>query len=380
MTFNYTTLITDRTQSDVDRVKYLAQRITKGTATDAERAEYLTDLKGAYNASDLNRVTSAMEYLKRLYDHYGYHVNYTPIYIERKKKSRLPAGYTEVEYIQSSGTQYVDTGFQPNQDTKVLMEADYTPAASGSSYLFGGSVGSRSKAFEFCGYSGRYRIVYNGTETYFTETAFEQPITVAMDKNEATVNSAETVSATYATFASGYNMYLFATNRAGTAYGTYGAKIYSAKIYDNGVLIRDYVPCINADNAVGLYDLVNGQFYGNAGTGTFTAGDVVESAPDSDTEELDPYTWYVSDIPTQAQMQTYLQNVVVLKSKTHEILSYYDAESQYPLPDAPTDMVKLTYQEANDIEQILQSIENQLIYMSNHFYWYYSGEVYAGEI
>lgn len=81
MTFDYTTLITDRTQSDVDRVKYLAQRLKNGTVTDEERAEYLTDLKGAYNATDLNRITEAMVYLKELYEQYGHTVTYTPVYI-----------------------------------------------------------------------------------------------------------------------------------------------------------------------------------------------------------------------------------------------------------------------------------------------------------
>lgn len=55
-------LITDRTQADVERVKALA---AKGFAamTAAERAEWLTGMKGAYNASDLNRVGTALNYL-----------------------------------------------------------------------------------------------------------------------------------------------------------------------------------------------------------------------------------------------------------------------------------------------------------------------------
>jgi hypothetical protein len=33
------------------------------------------------------------------------------------------ASYTQVEYIESTGTQYIDTGFKPNNNTKVIMEA-----------------------------------------------------------------------------------------------------------------------------------------------------------------------------------------------------------------------------------------------------------------
>lgn len=56
------TLVTDRTQADVEHVKALA---AKGFAamTAAERAEWLAGMKGAYNASDLNRVGTALNYL-----------------------------------------------------------------------------------------------------------------------------------------------------------------------------------------------------------------------------------------------------------------------------------------------------------------------------
>lgn len=56
------TLVTDRTQADVERVKALA---AKGFAdmTAGERAEWLAGMKGAYNASDMNRVGTALNYL-----------------------------------------------------------------------------------------------------------------------------------------------------------------------------------------------------------------------------------------------------------------------------------------------------------------------------
>lgn len=56
------TLITDRTQADAERVKELA---AKGFAamTSDERAEWLAGMKGAYNASDMNRVGTALNYL-----------------------------------------------------------------------------------------------------------------------------------------------------------------------------------------------------------------------------------------------------------------------------------------------------------------------------
>ena len=72
------------------------------------------------------------------------------------------------------------------------------------------------------------------------------------------------------------NLYLFSVNGGGT-YDNATMKLYSCQIYDNDTLVRDYVPCQKPDGTVGLWDDVNSVFYGNAGTGTFTAGPVVAS-------------------------------------------------------------------------------------------------------
>lgn len=60
MSFDFTTLVTDRTQSDVQRVRDVAARIINGTASEAEIAEWNAAMKGAYNHEDLNRVENAV--------------------------------------------------------------------------------------------------------------------------------------------------------------------------------------------------------------------------------------------------------------------------------------------------------------------------------
>jgi hypothetical protein len=55
--------ITDRTQADVDRVLELNAKIEAKTATPAEIAEYATDLKGALNRSDLERICNNINIL-----------------------------------------------------------------------------------------------------------------------------------------------------------------------------------------------------------------------------------------------------------------------------------------------------------------------------
>lgn len=67
------TLVTERTEADASRYSELRD---KGWAemTTAEKAEWVAGMKGAYNASDLNRVASAMAYLSQRFASAGYSV------------------------------------------------------------------------------------------------------------------------------------------------------------------------------------------------------------------------------------------------------------------------------------------------------------------
>lgn len=68
-------LITDRTAEDVKHVQELAQKIAEGIATNEELVEYLTNLKGAYNVSDLNRVGRAVKYIQERLHEIGITIN-----------------------------------------------------------------------------------------------------------------------------------------------------------------------------------------------------------------------------------------------------------------------------------------------------------------
>ncbi len=178
----------------------------------------------------------------------------------------LPEGYTQVSYIQSSGTQYVDTGFKPNQDTRVLIET-YCPLNSGSLL---GAIGTGGTKRYGVYVGNNYRNDYNTSTLNGLTTNVTTRFVLDKNKNVQTVNGVSSTVA-YAQFSVDKPLYLFAFNDSGTAnYFGAGIKIYSCQIYDNGTLARDFIPCKNASGAVGLYDLVNNKFYTNAGSGTFT--------------------------------------------------------------------------------------------------------------
>lgn len=272
MAFDFSTLVTDRTQQDVAYVKQLIDKLVLGTATDAEKAEWNSfTLKGAYNHTDLNRVTAAMEDLKLRLEGYGYFVpGYRRIQVSHPViggGSRLPEGYTELAYIQSTGTQYIDTGFKANNNTRVVADAQFVSTSS-PQVLFGGRTSAGSKNYTLMLTDGVFRSNYNGTYTQTWSVGLTTKRTFDKNKETTTIDGTSQ-SYTNATFQCDYNLLLFALNNAGTVQWYSSVRLYSCQVYDNGTLIRDYVPCINPDGVVGLYDLVTAVFFGNSGTGQF---------------------------------------------------------------------------------------------------------------
>ena len=185
---------------------------------------------------------------------------------------KLPAGYRQVEYIESSGTQYIDTGFMPNGNTRVLCDFQLTRAFDESRAVFGARTSGTSQLYVLfhIGSNSFRNDYYNNIEKINVANELARMI-VDKNKNVTTLDG-NTQTYTAVTTATTCTMLLFAANYAGKVDYLAYAKIYSCQIYDNGTLIRDYVPCINPSGEAGLYDLVYGVFYGNAGTGVFAVG------------------------------------------------------------------------------------------------------------
>ena len=186
---------------------------------------------------------------------------------------RLPSGYTELAYIQSSGTQYIDTGVVPKITTQVCVDFMLTSTANGGiiGYMESASSGdSRTALFQ---YGGAWYFDFGGQARRLTGGSFSANERYNIGFGNFYVKdlsagndilSGNTVSS----FVSAGTISVCCEVLCGIG------KWYSCKIYDNGNLVRDYIPCINASGEVGLYDLVGKQFYGNAGTGVFTGSEV----------------------------------------------------------------------------------------------------------
>lgn len=186
----------------------------------------------------------------------------------------IPSGLVELEYIKSTGTQYIDTGFKPNQDTRISIIVDFP--RSSTTWLYGGRTAAGSNSFGFLCLNGNtYRFDYASSMNELT-TKPTGKFTLDSNKNKCYINDELVFTTTYKTFTSPVSMYIFNINNNGSAKEGSSAKLYSCKIYDNGTLIRDFIPVKRiSDNGYGLWDKVTKAFYPNAGTGAFTGGPAV---------------------------------------------------------------------------------------------------------
>lgn len=235
--------------------------------------------KGALNADDLNRIEDNYKYLMAKLKSDAIFIphrlrNFTETvmkYVE-KENSILPEGYTRLECIESTGTQYIDTGFKPNQDTRLVM--DVQPVSENASLaaneFFGARNSTSSKAFavQWNTTNNQFQHFYNNgyTNLSFGDFAIRQIIDV--NKNTLSINGV-TNTRTYGSFQCDYSMYLCCLNNAGVASFFANIRVYSCKIYDNDVLIRDYIPVLDSNDVPCLYDKVGRKLYYNSGAGTF---------------------------------------------------------------------------------------------------------------
>ena len=178
----------------------------------------------------------------------------------------LPSEYEKLEYIQSNGNQWIDTGIkgetrwvgcgQSSQNTTKSQTLLITQGG-GNVGTFYGSVGNGNKwTLKGSPYSTNYDITSKQNfDILFKTTGPSGTI------GDTSVNI--TTSCTLST------NWIISCERT-TTY-PYIGKIWPLKAYQQKLLVRNFIPSKRkSDNVIGMYDMVTRQFFTNSGTGSFT--------------------------------------------------------------------------------------------------------------
>lgn len=188
---------------------------------------------------------------------------------------RLPYD-AEIKYLESTGTQYIDTGHIPSANTDVEISFSVT-SVQATQGIFGQRTGALNNSLLLLQYkwnnttegwqlrwdrgTGSQNVLSPSAGLRYTGTSAGTQFTL----NGTTVSVASTNSG-------GLTLYLFAVNQGGSPILLAPAlRIYGCKIYVRGVVVCDYVP-VRIGTTGYLYNRTTGEFLGNAGTGSFAVG------------------------------------------------------------------------------------------------------------
>ena len=178
--------------------------------------------------------------------------------------------YVSLQYIQSSATQYIDTGIKPNPT--IDIEITFKHTGSNTSYwdrAFGQnqSAGNAKYQLEAVGVPS-WKVGLNGVTANISMNARNQFEKFKLKGNgqyylndvlKGNLNTSTT---------NNYNIWLF------RGYDRYSyIAVSRARLWQDNILVRDLIPVKRkSDNAICMYDLITDTFFTNAGSGTFIAG------------------------------------------------------------------------------------------------------------
>lgn len=186
--------------------------------------------------------------------------------------------YQPVEYIESTGTQYIDTGIVPQANDIWSLDVQFTgDVSTGNFHINGCYLGAPATSRMSIGvWLGKFQYACSGTaiETTSTSDNIRHKFTLDTLNQEFLID--DTVVDSISQVSLSEELPNIALCGRFSTYGFENAtseKIYGMTYIRGGTTIRELYPCYRiADNEIGLYDAVNKQFYTNAGTGTFAKG------------------------------------------------------------------------------------------------------------
>lgn len=194
------------------------------------------------------------------------------------------------DYIESSGTQWIDTGYVPIDTSRLEAVAEIGTQSNSDTYATVLGIRNNTSAtngnmvWVYAKYNGTYALGFVWDSSDRTNIATSSSVYVG-SKVEIVVSRgnayAKTLNGTIvggvqgvSSYTKTYSLGLFNLKSAGTIGSATACKmkLYRFRIYESDTLVHDFVPWKDGSDVVCLKDTVTGDLKYNAGTGTFTFG------------------------------------------------------------------------------------------------------------
>lgn len=189
--------------------------------------------------------------------------------------NELPSGYTRLNYIENTSDAYIETGVAFSYYLKTILDVERNSTADAQDMIiFGCRAGTTGAQKHMCFNTTANKLSFQAGGTNYTDVLFSSRTTYIFDGNQyPSIQDKDGNLLSYYTTAPTYTgtIKLFA-GITGTTLDSrrFKGKIYACKIANETGLVRDYVPCTNPSNVVGLFDKVNNVFYGSDNSTPFS--------------------------------------------------------------------------------------------------------------
>lgn len=187
----------------------------------------------------------------------------------------LPDGYTLVEYIESDGTDYIDTGKKWDSNSVIVVKAKGINTTSGSRCI-AGAVADGS-GFQVVTELNRIGWQIGGAGYTHTSANVADEVRIDVPNHSAYFNGT-LISDSYNTTTANINVFLFANNYGGSATSNSHVRVFRYTCYSRYNLpVIDLVPCKNSSNVYGFYDLESDTFFTCNGLTGGDAGRIISA-------------------------------------------------------------------------------------------------------
>lgn len=190
------------------------------------------------------------------------------------KQIILPDGFKRVEYLQSSGNQWIQTDYCPNNETKIVSNCYFIKAGKNGRFCGNGAAtsGGTDKFTIFLSAYGTKAIIFDFGNVRTDKNNFNLSVgkhIISADKNGLVIDGSVAIATNHtAEFQSTSPITFFAAGGETTQDGDHW-RIYDFIIYERGEVICHFIPCLNDDNEPCMFDVINKKSYTNAGAGQF---------------------------------------------------------------------------------------------------------------
>ena len=230
----------------------------------------------------------------------------------------------KVQYLQSSGAQYIDTGVVPTSNTMVRVKYEYL-AANGTYDMIAGCTSQRYYPVSLYGTDPlNERHVYNGTSYNDFQLALTSHTVVFNDAQHRVFKDERLVTTFNQTFTSTRSCFLFASHDGGAAKYFSTARIYWCEFVDSSTdeVLRRFIPVVDGEGRPAMFDEITETLYYNLGS-----GDDLTAGPREGEEPM----WYFVEY-LEADGAQWIDTGHIATSNTHTEVGYkFTAETQTSL-------------------------------------------------